>query len=141
MSCTRKRYTMKERDARGAIHCGEGLTEQSHKDSCDINVIMKNYDKTGMVPVMLDQVPKFGDFSQVVDYQSALNLVIDAEEKFMQLPAAIRNEYDHDPQKFLFAIEDPSQRARLIELGVIVDTIDPKVATKVGVDDKASGDA
>jgi len=113
--------SLKERLARGAIICEDGLTEQSHKDSCDINKVMANYAKTGLVPVHADQVPQHGDFSCVVDYQDALNLVIAAQESFDSLPAVIRKEFDHDPGLFLSALDDPTARERLVNLGVFVE--------------------
>lgn len=124
--------TLEERKARGAIFCGPGLTEQSHKDSCDINKIMERYEVSGLVPVNSDQVPQFGDFSQVTDYQTALNLVIEAQESFDQLPAAVRKEFDHDPGLFLSALEDPQKRQRLVELGVFVEA-----KAQTGSEDKA----
>lgn len=115
--------TLDERRKRGALFFDDdpGLTEQSHKNSCDINYIMATYDKTGMVPVYTGKVPRYDDFSSARDYQSALNLVIEAEEAFSQLSANIRSEFNNDPAMFLAAFEDPAQRAKLIELGVLTD--------------------
>lgn len=96
-----------------------GLTEQSHKDSCDINRIMATYAKTGQMPILVDRVPQYGDFSSVHDYHSALNAIVLAEDVFMELSASIRKEFDNDPAKFLEAVEDPAQRDRLVELGVL----------------------
>lgn len=113
-------FTVEERIARGAIHdFGPSLTEQHHKDSCDINVIMAGYEKTGQVPVYTDMVPSYGDFSEVTDYHGALNLVIAAQDAFDSLSASVRKEFDYDPQKFLQAVDDPAQRERLVKLGVI----------------------
>lgn len=120
-------YSLAERKSRGAIFCGASLTEQSHKDSCDINKIMATYEKSGVVPVMVNQVPSYSDFSQVHDYQTALNMIIEAENAFMTLPAKIRLEFDHDPAKFLAALEDPNQKARLIELGVVEEPLKNKI--------------
>lgn len=119
--------TISERKARGAIlfNNDPGLTEQSHAESCDINHIMASYIKSGQVPVMANQVPRYDDFSSVKDFHSALNLVIQGEEAFAQLPANVRKEYDHDPANFLIALEDPTQRAKLIELGVFQEVVAP----------------
>lgn len=117
--------TLAQRKERGALFCDEGLTEQSHKDSCDINVIMAGYNKTGLVPVCTDQVPLSGDFSQVSDFHTALNVVIQAQESFDLLPAEWRKEFNHDPSEFLAALDDPAQKARLLKAGVIVE---PKAA-------------
>lgn len=59
----------------------EILVEQSHRDSCDINFIMKKYEKTGQVQHVMDRMPNFGDFENI-DYQSSLNAVIQAQDTF-----------------------------------------------------------
>jgi phage internal scaffolding protein len=114
-------WSIEERRKRGALFFDQdpGLTEQSHSSACDINKIMANYEKTGLVPVPQSRVPKYGDFSQVNDYQTALNLVMEAEDAFMSLPANVRSEFDHDPAKFLAAVEDPQERAKLVDRGVL----------------------
>lgn len=131
--------SLDQRRARGAIFFDDdkGMTEQSHRDSCDINVIMKQYDKTGLVPVYSNMIPRYEDFSKVTDYQSACNLVIEAEESFNSLPAHVRTAYDNDPAKFLAAFEDPAERAKLIELGVISD----EKGSSEGSEKKEAGEA
>lgn len=61
----------------------------------------------------------------MVDYQSALNIVLAAQDSFDLLPANIRLEFNHDPELFLKAVDDPNQRARLVDLGVLVDSEAP----------------
>lgn len=101
--------------------CDDGITEQSHKDSCDINRIMSNYIKTGTVPVPVSRILQYGDFSEVTDYKSALDLVLHTQEIFQELPADVRAEFNHDPQQFINAHYDPEQRERLIKCGAIID--------------------
>lgn len=96
-----------------------GLTEQSHRDACCINRIMARYQKTGLVPVYEGMVPQYEDFSNVNDYHTAMNTVIAAQELFMALPALVRKEFNNDPAEFLEAVENPAQRQKLIDLGII----------------------
>lgn len=103
------------------------LTEQSHKDSCDINKIMEKYRKTGTVPVYADLVPKAGDFSLVTNFYDAECLVANARSMFEDLPAEVRSTFDHDPGRFLAAVDDPAQRAKLIQLGVILEADKPVI--------------
>lgn len=95
------------------------LTEQSHKDSCDINKIMERYNKTGMLPVLADKVPRYDDFSNVVTYHDALNLILDAQEAFETLPADVRLSFNNDPGSFLEAVDDPVRRKELLDSGVL----------------------
>ena len=50
---------------------------------------------------MSDKQPLYGDFTQVADYQTALNTVNNAREQFAQLPAKLRDRFDNDPAKML----------------------------------------
>lgn len=94
-----------------------GLTEQSHKDSADINFIMKRYEQTGLISGAKIP-PQFGDFSGVDDYHSALNKVLEAESTFMELSAQVRKRFDNDPGKFMEFVEDPANAKELVDLGL-----------------------
>lgn len=93
-----------------------GVTEQSHKDSCDITYILNQHIRMGGIPPMPEN--QFYDFTNVPDYQTALNTVLQIDSLFESLPLDARVAYDHDPVRFMKAVEDPSQRDALIKLGV-----------------------
>jgi len=97
---------------------GGSRTHQSFKDECDINNIVRKARQTGFFGHMTKAVPQFGDFSEVPDYQSALNMVIDAQEKFLQIPARIREQFDHDPNKFIEFVSNPSNSEELVKMGL-----------------------
>lgn len=101
--------------------------EQSHRDECNINSIMKRYMKTGM----LSRNPAdatYGDFSDMVSFQEAQNRVISAERDFMSLSSAIRKKFQNDPGKLIDFLGNPENRQEAIELGLVVDR--PKVESK-----------
>lgn len=113
-----------------ALYCEDGSrTKQSFKEECDINTILKRFNVTGQLPVQPLQ-PQYGDFSGVTDYQTALNAVIAAQEAFEALPAVLRNRFANDPAAFVDYCSDETNRAEMIELGLIV-----KEATKVAVEE------
>lgn len=93
-----------------------GLTEQSHKDSCDIQNILSMHVRMGGIPPMPED--RFVDLTQSVDYQTCLNKVLSIQELFEGLPLDARVAYDHDPAKFMLAVEDPKEREKLISLGI-----------------------
>lgn len=86
---------------------GPSRTKQSFKNETDINLIMARYVKTGQLPALVKQNPKYGDFSTVPDYQTALDTVMRAEEAFAALPAKVRKACDNDPAVFLDRVTDP----------------------------------
>lgn len=109
----------------GLMCLDESLTEQEFLEESDINYIAEKFMKTGMAPQVL-HMPTYGDFEGVFDYQSAMNIIAQATQEFMSLPAKIRTRFDNDPQKLIEFIEDPNNRDEAIALGMIKkpDTMD-----------------
>lgn len=99
---------------------GESMTKQSFKDETNINRIMSKYQATGIVTHLNQKNPMYGDFSDVPDYQTALNLVLSANESFMQLPAKIRAKFSNDPAEFLDFVGNPDNAEELYTLGLAV---------------------
>jgi phage internal scaffolding protein len=84
----------------------------------NINAIMTKYRKTGLINYVNAGTPRFGDFSNVVDYQTALNSVLDVQERFQLLPADVRKRFANDPAGFLEFVQDPSNQDELVRLGL-----------------------
>lgn len=93
-------------------------TKQSFSDETDINQILARYIKTGVIDHVKDH-SGYADFPAPIEYQAAIQLTIDAQLSFDQLPAATRREFDNDPFVFLEFIEDPENVDRMRELGLI----------------------
>jgi len=92
--------------------------QQHFLESCDIDVIMKKYKKTGLLP-RVQSLPQYGDFSNVATYQEAMEKICLVGEVFTNLPARIRDNFDNDPGKLLDFVADPSNKARAIQMGLI----------------------
>ena len=101
------------------------MTKQSFKAECDINLILKKYQKTGV----LDHINKYeGQYGEVDphDYHEAMNIVISSQEMFDDLPARAREYFKNDPAEFLAYMEDNPQPETLRELGLALgDRKDP----------------
>lgn len=95
----------------------ETRTVQSERDNCDINVIVKRFGVTGQVPQSV-RLPTFESYEDVFDYQTAMQAVIDARDAFMELPAKVRERFNHDPQRFLEYATDPANLDGMRELGL-----------------------
>lgn len=97
-------------------------TKQSFKEECDINNIMKRFKKTMGVDYLSKYQGyvsgEFGDFSNVVDYRSAIEQVAQAGEVFMALPAKVRAKFENDPAQFLDFCHDPANADELVALGL-----------------------
>lgn len=106
---------------------GVSMTDPSFGKDCDINNIMAQYIQTGDIRGMRQELGISGDFSEVGDYASAMEVVQTADALFMELPAAVRSEFGHDPQRMYDFVQDPKNRDRAIALGMI-DPPAPEVA-------------
>lgn len=91
---------------------------QSHKDSCDINIIMKRFAR-GDVSALQQRQSFFGDFLNAPgSYAEALNSMIVAENYFESLPLEERAKYDHNFHKFLLSLDNNVAPS-------LVPTVDP----------------
>lgn len=112
------------------------LTRQEFAQDADINNIMRKY-ASGLPPSPAgSRPPLFGDFSNVPDYQTALNKVIDAQERFAELPSQVRRRFDNDPAKLLEFLASEDNRDEAVKLG-LVDP--PPAVPPVSVPDDKKG--
>lgn len=99
---------------------GKSMTEQTHKKDCDINTIIKRYNRTGILAQRLSK-GVYGDFTNVTDFQTSLNRVRDAQQDFLALPSDLRKRFRNDPGELIEFISDPNNRKEAIALGLIPD--------------------
>lgn len=95
----------------------ESLTQQQFKDESDINLIVKKYQITGELPEQKQGI--YADVSNIPDYQQALEIVKNAEDMFMSLPARLRSQFSNNPEFMLNWIKDPANRDQAVSLGLI----------------------
>lgn len=116
-------YDMDEAsDASGLLCEEESLAQQSFKEECDINTIVRRFGITGELPVGV-RMPTYDDFTGVNDYHSALNAIVAACESFETLPAEVRERFGNDPGKFVDFCSDSENRAEAVKLGMIADKV------------------
>ena len=113
-------------------------TKQNFKDQCDINFILKKYTRAGVNPFVITESARFGDFSDVPDYQDALNLVTSADEAFMQIDAKVRARFQNNPALLIDFLSDTNNRAEAIKLGLIEERV-PEVPPTGSSSSGASG--
>lgn len=108
---------MTEERVRPVINTGPGLTKQSHKDECDVNLILRNFVKTGVIAFTNRNQPMYGDIPST-DFHEAMNTVAQATQMFDQMPAVLRKRFANDPGVFLEFIQNPDnvEEARRLRL-------------------------
>jgi phage internal scaffolding protein len=101
------------------LACEEpSLTQQHFKDETDINNILRQFNVTGLLPENALS-PRYGDFTGINDYQSALNAVIAAEDGFMALPADLRARFSNNPEELINFLDNPENKDEAIRLGLV----------------------
>lgn len=96
----------------------EGMTEQHHKDQCDVNTIMAKYIKTGLIDHVQQYAGEYMDLASDPDFHTSMNKVKAAEAMFLTVPAAVRAVFDNDPGKFLEFVTDPDNIDEIREMGL-----------------------
>lgn len=92
-----------------AIHTGD-LTRvlQSFQDEVDINTIVRRFGLTREMPFG-SAAGVFGDFTEISDYESALERVRGAQDRFMTLPPEVRERFGNDPALLVRAASELSE--------------------------------
>lgn len=99
---------------------GESLTQQSFSEDADINVIVRRYGlDNAKMPVAPIDPRYYGDFTDVPDLRTALDIVRDAENRFMDLPAALRSRFDNSAAKLWDFVSNPANAEESVRLGLL----------------------
>ena len=101
------------------LHCEDAsLAQQHYKEECDINTILEKFNITGLLPEN-PLSPRYGDFTGIGDYHTAMNRVFAAQEEFEALPAQIRARFGNDPAQLIEFLENSDNRPEAEELGLV----------------------
>jgi phage internal scaffolding protein len=96
----------------------KGLTEQSHKKSCDMHHIMKNAERTGVIEHLNAYPAGYGDMPSSTDFHEHMNAVVAAQEMFESVPSEIRKKFGNDPAEFLEFMEDNKNYEAIEKMGL-----------------------
>lgn len=141
MAKTSELVTPAVRRKRVGLECPieERRTEQCHKDACDMNVILRDYHKTGLIRHAQQHKGRYDDVSGA-DFQQAMFIVKEAQDMFQALPANVRKRFGQDPAEFLAFVQDPANKDEMARMGILKgnDGVDIRgVVTAAPVADKA----
>lgn len=104
-----------------AIDCSivPSVTQQQFAEEADINTIVRRFGLTGELPKDV-AVPQSGDFLDVTDFHTAMNVVRSSEEAFAAMPADVRKRFANDPAEFMAFVSDDKNRDEARKLGLLV---------------------
>lgn len=130
-------YDMDAASEKSGLACFDlSLAVQDQRDECDINTIVRRFGLTGQLPQDV-KAPQYGDFTEVVDYQSALQAVIDADAAFMKMPADVRARFQNDPGAFVDFCSDEKNAEELKKMGLLAPEAPVPDALRLHPDDLA----
>ena len=112
-------YDADEASLDSALTCDdESLAIQSAEEESNINTIVRRFGVTGELPGDV-AMPRSGDFTGIPDFHTAMNLVRQAQEEFVKVPAEVRARFGNDPQAFMAFVEDDANREEARRLGLL----------------------
>ena len=89
---------------------------QSHKESCDINVILARF-SAGDTTALAKRQMFYADLTDFpTTYADVVNTMHGAEDYFTHLPVEVRAKFGHDFNKFLASLDNPQT---LVDLGIV----------------------
>ena len=96
---------------------GELITEQAHAEHHDINYIIDQYTRTGVLAHNDEYSGQYGDFTRQ-DFEEAQMAVAEANQFFDTLPQAIRQEFPGGTAEWLEFVSDPENAQQLEAYGL-----------------------
>lgn len=108
----------------GLSNTEPSMAQQHFKEEVDINTIVARFGLTGQMPEDF-RAPEYGDFSDVVDFQSAQNAVLAAQAAFMEMPAGLRARFDNNPQTLMEFLADRANLDEARTLGLVAPASAP----------------
>lgn len=96
---------------------GDSMTRQAHAAECDINNIMKRYQKDGVITHFAKYEGQYGDVTGL-EFTNAMQTIATANSMFEDLPSTARAKFDNDPAKFLKYVEDPANLEEMRSTGL-----------------------
>lgn len=102
---------VREGERRGAV--------QSFKDVCDINNIMRKYQRTGAIDWVNAHEGQYLDVTGMT-FEAAMDHVVRAQEMFDDLPSSVRKRFSNSPAEFFDFMQDASNAEEMVKLGLAV---------------------
>lgn len=105
-------------NATGLECLDDSLAIQSAEEESNINTIVRKFGLTGELPNDV-AMPQSGDFTNIPDFHTAMNIIRKTQEEFLRVPAEIRARFGNDPQALMMFVEDEANRDEARRLGFL----------------------
>jgi phage internal scaffolding protein len=105
----------------------ETRTKQAFKNECDINQIMRKFQKTGALTHLAKYGQEYGSI-EPMDLLTAMTTVAEAQRMYDDLPSSVRKKFP-DPAAFLEFVQDEENADELYSMGLAVRKSEPEPIT------------
>lgn len=95
---------------------GETITEQCHKNACDVNNILEKYQRTGVLEHRNQHRGEYA-FVDPITFQECMETVARAQSMYEELPAHVRQKFT-GPGEFLNYVQNPANAPEMVKLGL-----------------------
>lgn len=104
----------------------KSLVQQHFQDEVDINTIVRRFGLTRAMPGGVGE-GVYGDFTEISDYESAVEKVERARSSFMKLPADVRERVHNDPGELIRLSQELTEEEFLgrFRAGEVVEPLAP----------------
>lgn len=110
------------------------LAQQQFEAQCNINNIMKGYMETGTISHLNPNPGVWADVSRVGSLREAYDVIQDADDAFMRLPASVRSRFNNDPLALVDFCLDPKNLDEAIKMGIVPEKAKAHGVTTVSDD-------
>lgn len=97
---------------------GECITEQHHAKSHEIDFIIDQYTRTGVIQHNSQYEGRYGEMPSADAYEAMHNAVAEAQTFFEELPQEIRADFREGTPQFLEFISNPNNRDKIEAYGL-----------------------
>lgn len=94
-------------------------TDQSFKEDCDVNIVLKKFMKTGQLTHVNRKTASYSDVSEVPNLLDAHVQLSEAKKAFMKLPAELRKKLGNNPLALDEYLRDPENLEEAIQYGLL----------------------
>ena len=118
MTTSRFRKPYREFERRPYVPDPVSRTKQSFADECEINNIMAKFQQTGVINHAAKHQASYGE-ADGTTFQEAMNIVIEAQEAFSDLPSSLRSRFGNDPAAYLDFVSNEENHPEMERLGLL----------------------
>ena len=99
--------------------CTGGMTEQHHKELCNIERIVRDFKRNGVADHTREPSQVFADATKMGSFQERMDLITKTQQEFEMLPADIRAVFNNKTENLIEFLSDEENHDKAVEMGLL----------------------